>query len=48
MNVRILIFEIIVINHWRVHTTPMTLRRSQGQRSRSTGDDRRNHVNSTR
>ena len=34
MNVRISFFlEIIAIKHWHVHTIPMTLRRSLGQRS---------------
>jgi len=37
--------KLITIDHYQVHMTPMTLRRSLGQRSRSASSGHRNLVN---
>jgi len=48
-GIEIFLMKLITVTHYQVHMTPMTLRRSLGQRlrSRSTSDDHRNLVNST-
>jgi len=37
-----ILMKLITIDHYQVHMTPMTLRRSLGQRSRSASSGHRN------